>query len=75
MILHLPKKLNETFHLEVEPTFDDAKKRIVAHRGVLSHTVDMVEVDMTMILMMIVLERGTQDVSRPSQYNWHFIDM
>ena len=72
MILHPPKKLNEIFHLEVEPMFDDAKKRIVAHRGVLSHTV---EVDMTMILMMIVLERGTRDVSHTSQYDWHSIDM
>ena len=77
MILHPPKKLNEIFHLEVEPMFDDVKKKIVAHRGVLSHTVDTVEVevDTTMILMTIVLERRTRDVSRPLQYNWHSIDM
>ena len=67
MILLPLKKLNGIFHPEVEPMFDDAKKRIVAHRGVPSHTA---EVDMTMILMMIVLESRIGDVGRPSRYSW-----
>ncbi len=63
MILLPPlKKLNEIFHPEVEPMFDDAEKKIVVHRGVLSHTV---QVDMMMILMMIVLERGIGNVGHP----------
>ena len=66
------KKLNEISLLEVELMFDDEEKRIVAHRGVLSH---MVEANMTMILMMIVLARGTRDVGLSSKYNWQFIDM
>ena len=66
MSLPPPKKLNEIFHPEVEPMFDDAKKRTVAHHVVLSHTVGE---DMTMILMMIVPERRTRDVGQPSRYN------
>lgn len=72
MILHPLKRWNEIFHPEVEPMFDDAKKRIVAHRGVLSH---MVEVDMMMILMMTVLEREMGDVGHPPQYDRHSVDM
>lgn len=62
MIPLRPKKLNETFRPAVEPMFDDGKKRIAAHRAVLSLTA---EVDMTtirMIRMMIFLGRGTRDV-------------
>ena len=72
IILHPPKKLNEIFRPEVEPMYDDAKKRIVAHRGAPSH---MAEVDMTMILMMILLKRGIRDVRHPSKLNWQFVDM
>lgn len=73
MILHpLLKKLNEIFRPEVEPMYGGAKKRIVAHRGALSH---MAEVDMTMILMMILLERKIRDVRHPSKLNWQFVDM
>ncbi len=60
MILPRPKKLNAISRPAEEPMFDDGKKRIVAHLAVLDHTV---AVDMTMILMMIFLERGKRDVS------------
>lgn len=58
------KKLNVISRPVVELMFDDAKKRIVAHRGVLSRTV---EVDMTMIPMMIVLGRRKRDVGHSSK--------
>ena len=44
--------------------FDDAKKRIVAHRGVRDPTV---EVDTMMILMTIPHEEGIGDVSHSSR--------
>lgn len=50
----------------------DAKRRTVAHRGVLSHTV---EVDMTMILMMIVLGRGIGDVGHPFKHEQKHTNM
>ena len=72
ILLPPPKKSNEIFHPEVEPMFDDVKRRIVAHRGVPSHTV---EADMTMILMMIVLERGIRDVGHcSSSHIWQSTD-
>ena len=60
LLLLLPRKLNEISRLAVEPMFDDERRRIAHHHAVLNH---MAEVDMTMIHMMIFLERGTGDVS------------
>ena len=51
--------------------FDDAETRIVAHRGVRDHTV---EVDTMMILMMILLEEGIRDVSHSSRYSWQSVN-
>ena len=67
MILLPLKKLNEIFHPMVGLMFDDAKKRIVAHRGVRDPTV---EVDTMMILMTILLEERIENVSQFSRYSW-----